>query len=284
MEGDVRYKVEHIGDSFVDILEKVFGSARECSLLKKVPDAARASVEAIKKTVPDVAKASVDVIKKAVPDAARASVDAIKKVPGTIKDPLGLLKKVPDAAKSSARGVILTYDIHELRKKKQDIVRQIGERIVEIRKESPEMNAADDEKMRTFLLEIDAIDSKLDDYINEREERLYPAKEKEAAEEAPAPEEGAEVSAEEPVPEEHAEVSVEEPVPEGHAEVSVEEPVPEEHAEVSVEEPVPEEHAEVSAGEPVPEEESKPGEIEILSGEEQINEPSPKAKRKKKKK
>jgi hypothetical protein len=220
MEGGTRYKIEHMGDSFVDMLDNVCGSIKECKILKKVPDAAKASTDAIKKGVPDAAKASFDFVKKA-PGTLKVP-DLFKKVPSIkVSNPLDLIKKVPDAAKSSARGVILTYDIHELGKKKEKLVKQLGDRIVELRREAPGTNTADDETVRTLLLEIDAVDSTLQDYINEREMRLYPAKGKEEAEETAAPEMQAEVVEAPAEPEAKTEAVEEAPAPEEPAETDV---------------------------------------------------------------
>ena len=185
MGQDLRFKIEHMGDSFVSLLEKI----------------------------PAVAKESLGFLKK-VPDAASGSLNAFKKIPDIAKDPLKLLQKVPDAARSSARGVILTYDIHEYGNKKEKLVAQIGSLFVAFRKEGREKAILKDETMNALLSELDEIESKLSAYTIERTERLYPSEkteetsaqeEQETAAEGPLNQESVETAHEETAVEETAE-------------------------------------------------------------------------------
>jgi len=268
MEGDARYKIEHMGDAFVNMLEKMGDSLKgcydakcECKVLEKVPDSAKASLDVLKK-VPAALIAPFGLLKK-IP--VGNPLECLKDV--SVCNPLDMMKKVPDAAKSSARGVILTYDIHELKKKKDMITKQVGERIVELRKESPEANAADDETVRTFLLEIDAIDSKLDDYIAERKERLYPAGGEKIVEEASVTEEQSEETEAEAMPEAPSEANADEAVVEETAEST--ETIPETQPEASVVEEETTEAAETETNDDANDEESseESGGIEVLSPE-----------------
>jgi len=195
MGQDLRYKIEHMGDSFVDLLEKIPAAAKESlGFLKKVPDVASESVEALKK-IPDIAK-----------------------------DPVGLFKKVPDAARSSARGVILTYDIHEYGKKKEKLVEKIGSLLVELRKEGRETDAFEDETMKSLLSEADEIESKLSEFTIERTERLYPS---EKSDNAPEDEEN-ETAEETTVSSEEPETDTEESLNQQSVETVEEEASPEE--------------------------------------------------------
>ncbi|MBF0564611.1 MAG: hypothetical protein HQK89_05155 [Nitrospirae bacterium] len=81
--------------------------------------------------------------------------------------------KVAGSARISARGVILTYDIRRLRKKKKSLMIELGKRLVELRKEDPGLNAGRDEKTRELLSAIDDNEAKLDEFLYERQKRLY---------------------------------------------------------------------------------------------------------------
>lgn len=80
-----------------------------------------------------------------------------------------------EALKTSTRGIVLTYDIHELQKKKRKIVRKIGERIAEVRKESPNLDVFKDEKMMELFSKLEKLEKRIKTLTKEREERLNPA-------------------------------------------------------------------------------------------------------------
>lgn len=80
-----------------------------------------------------------------------------------------------DCLESSMRGVSMTYDIHELNKKKGKIHSKIGKRTSEIRKRSPEMELfADDEMMKLFS-KLEGVEERIETCTRDREARLYPA-------------------------------------------------------------------------------------------------------------
>src|SRR5208283_2107767 len=60
-----------------------------------------------------------------------------------------MLSKVTCASKSSARGVILTYDIRQLTKKKETLIRDIGTRVARICRDNPSL--VQDEKVIELL-------------------------------------------------------------------------------------------------------------------------------------
>jgi hypothetical protein len=86
-----------------------------------------------------------------------------------------LLTKVVRASKSSARGVILTYDIHCLTKKNEALITDIGTRVVQISKVDPSF--VQDEKLRELMGRQDETDKKLSAYVEERKNILYPSRE-----------------------------------------------------------------------------------------------------------
>ncbi len=77
--------------------------------------------------------------------------------------------------KGRARGIVLTYNIDELKEKKEKIVNRIGKRMVAIRKKDPGLNVLKDEMMITLFSKLDKIEGQMEACIKERRERLYPS-------------------------------------------------------------------------------------------------------------
>ncbi|MBF0100837.1 MAG: hypothetical protein HQK77_08020 [Desulfobacterales bacterium] len=75
---------------------------------------------------------------------------------------------------NSTRGIVLTYNIHELNKKKQKNFAQIGERLTQVRNEQPSLDVFFDEKMATLYKDLDEIEERLGQQLRERQTRLYP--------------------------------------------------------------------------------------------------------------
>jgi len=78
--------------------------------------------------------------------------------------------------KSPIRGIVLTYNIDELKKEKDKIIKKIGTRLVAIRKKGLEQNVFNDDIIKKNFVSFDTIQDKIDDSIKERKERLYPPK------------------------------------------------------------------------------------------------------------
>ena len=77
-----------------------------------------------------------------------------------------------DYAKSSTRGISLTYDIHDIEKKKRKLLRKIGERVAKVRSASPELAVFDDEKMMELFSRLGGLEDSIEAHKKEREERL----------------------------------------------------------------------------------------------------------------
>ncbi|MBF0457195.1 MAG: hypothetical protein HQK99_04790 [Nitrospirae bacterium] len=88
---------------------------------------------------------------------------------------VGMVDKVSEAARCSAKGVILTYDIHFLKKKKRGLVNDLGARVAALRKTDPEQVIFADEKVREILTTLDETEKRYDEFIAERQSRLYPS-------------------------------------------------------------------------------------------------------------
>ncbi|MBF0328610.1 MAG: hypothetical protein HQL10_05595 [Nitrospirae bacterium] len=150
MGNDFRYKMEHIGDCFAGMIEKVSGKVSE-----KVSGFGCSSGQEC-----------------------NGGKDLRYKVQHGGDYFVGMIEKVADSAKSSARGVILTYDINQTEKKEEKLLKQIGEHAAHICKENPSF--AQDEKLKALLEKFDALEDKKSLFVAERDKLLYP--EKKAAE------------------------------------------------------------------------------------------------------
>ncbi|MBF0111464.1 MAG: hypothetical protein HQK74_01875 [Desulfamplus sp.] len=78
------------------------------------------------------------------------------------------------SASSSTKGISLTYNIHELKKRKRKLHRKIGERVSKIKEQSPLLEIFDDEVLLNLFSDLAKIEKNINASIYEREERLYP--------------------------------------------------------------------------------------------------------------
>jgi len=85
------------------------------------------------------------------------------------------LEKAFDCIKSSTRGITLTYDVHELERKKSKVISDVGGRVAKVRKTSPELDAFNDEKMMELFSKLDSLEESIEAHKREREERINPA-------------------------------------------------------------------------------------------------------------
>ena len=79
-------------------------------------------------------------------------------------------------AKRPIRGIVLTYNIDELKKEKDKLIKRMGTRLVAIRKKGSEQNIFNDAIMKKLIDSFDTVQNKIDADIKERKERLYPPK------------------------------------------------------------------------------------------------------------
>ncbi len=75
---------------------------------------------------------------------------------------------VVNSAKGCAKGVILTYDINELRRKEKSLTKKIGRRLIELKEEDPGLRVSDDEKLEKLFAEMDEVRKKIDACVKER--------------------------------------------------------------------------------------------------------------------
>jgi len=87
---------------------------------------------------------------------------------------LGKLEMVCGAIKGSTRGIVLTYNIDELQKEKEKLVKRIGKRLVVIKKKDPELDVLNDTTMTKLFYRLDRIEDKIEACMKERKQRLHP--------------------------------------------------------------------------------------------------------------
>ncbi len=85
------------------------------------------------------------------------------------------LERAFDCVKSSTRGITLTYDIHELERKKGKVLSEIGERVAEVRKTSPELDLFNHKKMMELFSRLEGLEDSIEAHKKEREEKLNSA-------------------------------------------------------------------------------------------------------------
>jgi hypothetical protein len=78
--------------------------------------------------------------------------------------------------KGSVRGIVLTYNIDELKKEKEKIVNRIGKRVVALRSKESGQDLMRDDVMRGLFQSLDEIQDEIDASFKERDKRLYPNK------------------------------------------------------------------------------------------------------------
>jgi len=83
------------------------------------------------------------------------------------------LGKGCEAVRSRTTGVTITYQIHELNKKREKLYTKIGDRLAELKKTSPEETIFEDEKMMKLFAKLKGIEDRIEARKKEREERLY---------------------------------------------------------------------------------------------------------------
>jgi len=76
--------------------------------------------------------------------------------------------------KGRVRGIVLTYNIDELREEKEEIVNRIGKRAAALRSKGPDL--IHDDALNKLFDRLDEIQDKIDASVKEREKRLYPKK------------------------------------------------------------------------------------------------------------
>jgi hypothetical protein len=97
----------------------------------------------------------------------------LESVAGKLGGVAGKLGKVFGSLKTSTRGVVLTYDIHDLEKKRRKILTSIGEQMGKVRAQSPEMAIFNDEGIMKLFVELTRVEDRIENCVQEREARLY---------------------------------------------------------------------------------------------------------------
>jgi len=78
--------------------------------------------------------------------------------------------------KGSVRGIVLTYNIDELKEEKGKIVNSIGKRVVAIRDKESGQDLINDDVLNRLFHRLDKIQDNIHTSFEERKKRLYPNK------------------------------------------------------------------------------------------------------------
>ena len=78
--------------------------------------------------------------------------------------------------KGSVRGIVLTYNIDELKEEKGKIVNSIGKRVVAIRDKESGQDLINDDVLTRLFHRLDKIQDNIHASFEERKKRLYPNK------------------------------------------------------------------------------------------------------------
>ena len=84
------------------------------------------------------------------------------------------IKNLGSYVKVFPRGIVLTYNIDELKSEKDKILKWIGRRLAAMRNKGIEQDVFSDEEMIKLFQRLDVIQEKIDAGINERKERQRP--------------------------------------------------------------------------------------------------------------
>jgi hypothetical protein len=92
--------------------------------------------------------------------------DEIERIGDTFAE---CVEDVIDLASGSATGVVLGYHIHKIDRKTRKVASRIGKRVIEMRRNNPDLLSYDT-KMRALFTGLDALQDDRDKYVKEREE------------------------------------------------------------------------------------------------------------------
>lgn len=81
------------------------------------------------------------------------------------------IEKTAGSAKKYAKGVALTYDIHEMNKKREQCLIEIGRRLTQVSKKGL-IDVRKDNRLMELISEADSIEKALTDFRKEREELI----------------------------------------------------------------------------------------------------------------
>jgi hypothetical protein len=102
-------------------------------------------------------------------------VGGIEKTAGTAKNigniVVGCIEKTAGSAKKYAKGVALTYDIHEMNNKRQRCLTEIGRRLTQVSKEGL-ADVRKDDRLMELLSEANSIEKAIAGFKKEREELI----------------------------------------------------------------------------------------------------------------
>jgi hypothetical protein len=82
---------------------------------------------------------------------------------------VGMFEATVYAARRSAANIVIDYQVNNLGRKKDKVATQIGNRVVEMRKDSPELLTYDPQ-ISDFYEELDLLQERIDERLDEKQE------------------------------------------------------------------------------------------------------------------
>lgn len=82
---------------------------------------------------------------------------------------VGMFEATVYAARRSAANIVIDYQVNTLDKKKDKVATQIGNRVVEMRKDSPQLLSYDPQ-ISVFYEELDLLQERIDERLDEKKE------------------------------------------------------------------------------------------------------------------
>ena len=78
--------------------------------------------------------------------------------------------------RKSNRGIVITYDLRELKRKRKKVLVKIGTRMADLKTVSPELEIFKDSDLSKLFTNLEKIEQTIEERIQEREARLYPGR------------------------------------------------------------------------------------------------------------
>jgi chromosome condensin MukBEF ATPase and DNA-binding subunit MukB len=93
---------------------------------------------------------------------------------------VGAVQKTADSAMQCSKGVFLTYDVKKIQRKKQQISREIGERVTVLMREGAS-DVSQDAVLSTLIATLNCLENELAKHENDRCNMVNPFKVKKTA-------------------------------------------------------------------------------------------------------
>ncbi|MCI4624874.1 MAG: hypothetical protein L3V56_02830 [Candidatus Magnetoovum sp. WYHC-5] len=86
---------------------------------------------------------------------------------------INMIEKTTQAARNSAKGVVLTHDIHDSRRQRKRVIKKLGAKVIELKKEGKSLDLTQNQEVMDILNTIESLESKEIDLLRKRQEKVY---------------------------------------------------------------------------------------------------------------